>query len=154
MPELGRPGLRLAMALFLATQPEVPEPGSGRICGLVLGAAAPHQRFRTRRGVRVRLLVGPGVMVYAYPAGRPEAAWPLIEAVSATGCLAPPPEAGHRYPGAFGLCLVKGERRVYSEDALNPAPKLRARWVRGSRAGLVLLGQGVAVWLEGATPLA
>ncbi len=142
------------MALFLATQPEVPEPENGRICGLVLGAAAPHQRFRTRRGVRVRLLVGPGVMVYAYPAGRPEAAWPLIKAVRATGCLAPPPEARLRYPGDFALCLAKGSRRVYSEDTLNPAPALQARWALGSRDGLVLLWQGVAVWLEGATPLA
>ena len=142
------------MALFLATQPEVPEPENGRICGLVLGAAAPHQRFRTRRGVRVRLLVGPGVMVYAYPAGRPGAAWPLIKAVRATGCLAPPPEARLRYPGDFALCLAKGSRRVYSEDTLNPAPALQARWALGSRDGLVLLWQGVAVWLEGATPLA
>lgn len=141
------------MALFLATQPELP--GSrGRICGLALGAAAPHQRFRAGEWARVRLLVGPGVMVYAYPAGRPEAAWQLLAAPTAPGCLAPSPEARLRYPGVFGLCLAKGSRRVYSEDALNPAPALRARWVLGSRAGLVLLWQGVAVWLEGATPLA
>ena len=146
--------MRLAMALFLATQPEVPEPENGRICDLVLGPAAPHQRFRAQKGARLYLLVGPGVTVFAYPAGRPGAAWPLIEAVRATGCLAPPPEARLRYPGVFALCLAKGSRRVYSEDALNPAPALRARWVLGTRDGLVLLWQGVAVWLEGATPLA
>jgi len=134
------------VVLFLATRPEGPGEGWPRsVCGRGLGGPLASGRFLPGPGLGLWVLWGrPGLLLGYRPPGRGYVGlFRLPDDLPPGRCLDPPPRVALAPVGPFAL----GYRAIPGFWRGSDTGALRAY---ASGGGFVLLGEAVALWLEGA----
>jgi len=133
------------VALFLATQPELPPGGGEGRCGYRLEPGPAPARFLARGRARVRVLEGPAGLAVGYlTPGQGGERVELLRLAEPVAPCARGPGAAFAPPGPFGI--YAGSRRTGAGLWVLPA-----RTAGGKRVFLIE-GPGLLLELTGAAP--